>query len=131
VAAVLNNRRGVSLSEILVSLALVSVSFMFVVGMFPLGWQALEQGRLRALAVQVAEYHMEDTRASFASGLYTTEVTSHRSVTVNNVPRILDFDAQIVAAPLKQGVYDVQVVVSWSQAGHVEYVQLETLMQGP
>ena len=127
-------RAGFSMIELVVALGLFSTCFLFVVSLFPVSMQAIEDGRLRCLGLQVAEYQMEQLVYNFSSGVYSTTPSSPPlSLTVNGITQNTNIYSTAVTVSKLSGenLYDVRVVTQWTYSSQVDFVQLETVLPYP
>lgn len=73
----LTNEKGMTLIELMVVCVIMSIAFLGLVGIFPLGMQNINESRLRTVATDLAQEKMEEllelnpTDADLTAGTHT------------------------------------------------------------
>lgn len=117
---------GLSLLEVVVGLGIFSVAILMVLGLFPMGLRAVDQGRGALLATHLAERELERVRETAFEDIesYTGEVTvSGVSGGADSATR---FTYQVTVTPVYDDLLDVMAQVNWFDGGLAHYVRLET-----
>lgn len=119
------DRRGISILEVLIGLAVFATAFLMCLGVFPTAARAVTQARSQAQATRLAEAELERLMGlpfvDVASGL-RTEV-GQATVAGRSVP--VSFTVQTTVTDVDTDLKDLHVLVSWS-SDSTHYVRLET-----
>lgn len=118
-------RRGISILEVLIGLAVFSTAFLMCLGIFPTAARAVTQARSQAQATRIAEAEMERLMslpyADLANSLAT--VQGQATIAGRDVP--VTFSVQTTATDVHSDLKRLHVLVSWS-SDITHYVRLET-----
>lgn len=110
-------RRGLSLLELMVALAVFAVAFLMLLAVFPTAARAVRQGEDRMVATFLAERRLEELRAAdfdtVVDGFAEVPVESSNAGVANLVTYTVQTDVENVAG-FEPDLKSVRVVVSWN-----------------
>jgi uncharacterized protein (TIGR02598 family) len=110
---------GFSLVELLLAVAILASAFLLVMGMFPISFRGIHQGKHQVIAAQLAQAYMDRERTrpftSMSNGTYTDRV----SVVVNGVTSATTYTTAVTIRPSPVGTANKAVLMvqtQWLQA---------------
>lgn len=90
---------GFSLVELLMAVAILASAFLLVMGMFPISFRGIHQGKHQVIASQLAQAYMDRERTrpftSMTNGTYTDRI----SVVVNGVMSTTTYTTTVTIRP--------------------------------
>ncbi len=90
---------GFSLVELLMAVAILASAFLLVMGMFPISFRGIHQGKHQVIASQLAQAYMDRERTrpftSMTNGTYTDRI----SVVVNGVMSATTYTTTVTVRP--------------------------------
>lgn len=118
-------RRGISILEVLIGLAVFATAFLMCLGVFPTAARAVTQARSQAQATRIAEAEMERLMGVPYADLENSLVTVQGQATVAGRVVPVTFSVQTTATDVHSDLKRLHVLVSWS-SDITHYVRLET-----
>jgi prepilin-type N-terminal cleavage/methylation domain-containing protein len=90
---------GFNLIELLIAVAILASAFLLVMGMFPLSFRGIHQGKHQVIAAQLAQTYMDAERTkpftSMSNGTYTDRVP----IVVNGVKSTTTYTTVVTVSP--------------------------------
>jgi Tfp pilus assembly protein PilV len=124
-------RRGVSLAEALVAIAILGSAFMILLGMYPVGLDTIKQSQALNGATFLAERLMEEERSKSYDLIQSHGPTAFAWETIHDGQSSLtDYQYQVLVTELSDTLSlkakDVVVQVTWDVGSGLKTVRLES-----
>lgn len=131
------SKKGFSLIELMIALFILAVSYLCILGVFPVSMRGVKQGKDILFATHLAQQQMEKAVYQCGGddfldyGLSITNGTASLTSVVNNVTTITDFTYSVTFSPDTQAAVDAAtikniVVIVYVTSKPERYVKLET-----
>ncbi|MBI3924638.1 MAG: prepilin-type N-terminal cleavage/methylation domain-containing protein [Armatimonadetes bacterium] len=125
----IHDRRGISLAEVLIALAIFAVAFLFVLGIFPVSADSIRQARELNLAVHLAEQKVESSRAQAFDSVVSNGGSEWLTMVNNGAQQEMEFVYQVLVTdepPVDPELKNIVISVSWTSESGLRTVHLET-----
>lgn len=109
---------GFSLIEILFAVAILSVGFLLVLGMFPTSFVGIRQGRDHMVATSLAQYYMDAERSKPFDQMAGNTYSDRMTAMVNGQTSVDTYTTVVDVAPVPDSTTEkvtITVTTQWSQ----------------
>lgn len=137
-------RKGFSLAEVLIALAIFSVGLLSIYGLFPLAMRAANQGETVFIANQLGQKEIEFLRTlswddlSMENTAISNRPATTMTTTINGATSTTTYNSSIRIDPLPDDPNNIKIArvqISWNTStpsgSKFNHVDLETLFNNP
>ncbi|MBI3925059.1 MAG: prepilin-type N-terminal cleavage/methylation domain-containing protein [Armatimonadetes bacterium] len=129
-------QRGVTLAEILIAVAILAISLLVLIGLYPTGLQSVKEASALNGATFLAERLVEAERARPYPTIVSQGPLQFTVATVNNGQSSgMRYEYQILVTEIQDGIEpgakDIVVQVSWDAGGGLKVTRLESEVKEP
>ena len=108
-------RAGFSLVELLLAVAILASAFLLVMGMFPLSFRGVHQGKHYVIASKLAESYMDVERTKSFPTMANNTYTDTVPVVVNGVQSAATYTTVVTVQPNPAGTASKAVITVQTQ----------------
>jgi len=122
---------GLSLIELLLGLTIFTTGFLMIIGLFPTGYRAVQQGKNLSMATHIGEQELEYTKGMAFDTIDNRSGSYDITTRSNNQTSVITFDYQLTVTTEDTDLKHVDVLVTWEEKGGMKNLRLETVVLNP
>jgi len=106
---------GFSLVELMLAIVVLASTFMLLMGMFPISFRSVHQGKFHVTASQLAQAYMDRERCKPFTSMVTGTYTDRLAVVVNGVTSPAVYTTVVTIRPSPVGTANKAVILVQTQ----------------